>query len=80
MSVRARAGVLAIVSLGIGWAFVMHSMGWAQLSSYAQVRALAAGHTEIDPWHWETRDKAWFGGHFYSVKAPGLAPLRDSAS
>ncbi|TMK73032.1 MAG: hypothetical protein E6G48_06100 [Actinobacteria bacterium] len=75
MSVRARAGVLAIVSLGIGWAFVMHSMGWAQLSSYAQVRALAAGHAEIDPWHWETRDKAWFGGHFYSVKAPGLAAL-----
>jgi hypothetical protein len=75
MSVRARAGVLAIVSLGIAWAFVMHAMGWAQLSSYAQVRALAAGRAEIDRWHWETRDKAWLGGHFYSVKAPGLAAL-----
>ena len=51
----------------------MHSMGWAQQSNYAQVRALAAGQAEIDRWHWETKDKAWFEGHFYSVKAPGLA-------
>ena len=42
---------------------------------YAQVRALAAGRAEIDRWQWETRDKAWVGGHFYSVKAPGLAAL-----
>jgi hypothetical protein len=53
----------------------MHSMGWTQTSNYAQVRALAAGRAEIDPWHWQTGDKAWFDGHFYSVKAPGLALL-----
>src|SRR4029077_6304274 len=75
MSSRARAGLLAIVSLGIAWGLVMHAMGWAQLSTYAQVRALAAGRSEIDRWQWETRDKAWVGGHFYSVKAPGLAAL-----
>ncbi|OLE37594.1 MAG: hypothetical protein AUG48_04045 [Actinobacteria bacterium 13_1_20CM_3_68_9] len=75
MSIRARAGLLAIVSLGIAWGLVMHAMGWAQLSNYAQVRALARGHAEIDRWQWETRDKAWIGGHFYSVKAPGLAVL-----
>ncbi len=75
VSARARAGLLAIVSLGIAWGLVMHAMGWAQLSSYAQVRALAAGRSEIDRWQWETRDKAWVGGHFYSVKAPGLAAL-----
>ncbi len=73
MSVRARTGVLAILSLGVAWGLAMHSMGWAQQSSYAQVKALAAGQSEIDRWHWETKDKAWFGGHFYSVKAPGLA-------
>ena len=73
MSVRARAGLLAIASLGIAWGLAMHSMGWAQQANHAQVRALAAGQAEIDRWHWETRDKAWFGGHFYSVKAPGLA-------
>ena len=51
----------------------MHSMGWAQSSYFAQVRALADGRAEIDRWHWETQDKAWIDGHFYSVKAPGLA-------
>ena len=60
---------------GIAWGLVMHSMGWAQLSNYAQVRALADGRAEIDRWQWETKDKAWVDGHFYSVKAPGLAAL-----
>ena len=53
----------------------MHSMGWAQLAHYAQVRAFAEGQAEIDRWHWETNDKAWIEGHFYSVKSPGLAAL-----
>ena len=53
----------------------MHSMGWAQLAHYAQVRAFAEGQAEIDPWHWETNDKAWIEGHFYSVKSPGTAAL-----
>ncbi len=75
ISLRARAGLLAILSLGIAWGLTMHSMGWAQQSTHAQVRALASGQAEIDRWHWETKDKAWFKGHFYSVKAPGLAAL-----
>src|ERR671937_1359706 len=74
-SARARAGLLAVLSLGIAWGLVMHAMGWTQLSQYAQVRALAAGTSRIDRWHWETKDKAWIHGHFYSVKAPGLAAL-----
>ena len=53
----------------------MHAMGWAQSSYYAQVRALAAGHTEIDSVKWQAKDEAWVDGHFYSVKAPGLAAL-----
>lgn len=72
---RERAGLLAILSLGLAWGLVMHSMGWAQLSNDAQVRALADGTARIDRWHWQTKDKAWFEGHFYSVKAPGLAAL-----
>ena len=74
-SARARAGLLAVLSLGIAWGLVMHAMGWTQLSQYAQVRALAAGRSQIDRWHWQTKDKAWIDGHFYSVKAPGLAAL-----
>ena len=53
----------------------MHSMGWAQLGHYAQVRGLANGQAEIDRWQWETGDKAWIDGHFYSVKSPGVAGL-----
>jgi hypothetical protein len=54
---------------------MMHSMGWAQLGHYAQLRAFADGQPEIDRWHWETGDKAWVDGHFYSVKSPGVAGL-----
>jgi hypothetical protein len=51
----------------------MHSLGWAETSNFALVRAFADGKPEIDQWHWETKDKSWYDGHFYSVKAPGLA-------
>ncbi len=72
---RVRPGLAAIVALGIAWGFVMHSTGWAQLAHYAQVRAFADGRAQIDRWQWETKDKAWVNGHFYSVKAPGLPAL-----
>ena len=74
-AVRARPGTAAIVCLGICWGLVMHSMGWAQLAHFAQVRALADGNAEIDRYHWETKDKGWVDGHFYSVKSPGVAAL-----
>jgi hypothetical protein len=34
----------------------------------------ALGHrtAQIDRWHWETHDIAWYDGHYYSVKPPGL--------
>jgi hypothetical protein len=67
--------VVAIVVLVIGWALMMHTLGWAQTAHFAQVRALYSGQAEIDRWHWETMDKAWVDGHFYSVKAPGFAAL-----
>jgi hypothetical protein len=66
---------VAIVALGLAWGLVMHAMGWSQLAHLAQVRAFAQGEAEIDRWHWETGDKAWLDGHFYSVKSPGVAAL-----
>ncbi|MFI5122603.1 MAG: hypothetical protein ACHQJ5_06870 [Vicinamibacteria bacterium] len=72
---RVRAGTLAIVALGIAWGTVMHTMGWAQLAHFSEVRALAAGEKTIDRWHWETGDVAWIDGHYYSVKSPGVAAL-----
>jgi hypothetical protein len=72
---KAHAGTVAIVALGIAWGTVMHTMGWAQLAHFAEVRALANGEKTIDRWHWETGDVAWIDGHYYSVKSPGMAAL-----
>lgn len=72
---RRRLGLGAVVALTIGWALLMQSLGWAQTSYYALVKSLSNGTPQIDRYHWETRDKSWTGGHFYSVKAPGLSLL-----
>jgi hypothetical protein len=74
-TLASRPGVAAIVTLGVAWGMVMHQIGWAQLAHLGQVRAFADGQAQIDPWHWETNDKAWVDGHFYSVKSPGTAAL-----
>ena len=74
-SIKTRPGVAAIVTLGFAWGVVIHQVGWAQLAHFAQVRAFADGEAQIDRWHWETNDKAWVDGHFYSVKGPGTAAL-----
>jgi hypothetical protein len=72
---RARPGLAAIVALGFAWGLVMHQMGWAQLAHFDQVQAFSKGKPEIDQWQWNTNDKAWVDGHFYSVKSPGTAAL-----
>jgi hypothetical protein len=74
-SLTGRPGVAAIVSLGVAWGLVMHQMGWAQMAHYDQVQAFSNGQAQIDRWHWDTNDKAWVDGHFYSVKSPGMAAL-----
>ena len=79
LGLRGRAGIAAIVFLGLAWGLTMHAMGWAQTAFYAQTRALADGGTEIDRWHWETQDKAWIDRHYYSVKAPGLSAVTSPA-
>lgn len=46
-----------------------------QASHYALVRAFGDRTARIDDDQWMTCDKAWFDGHSYSVKAPGLAAM-----
>jgi hypothetical protein len=74
-ALRARPGVAAIVTLGVAWGLVMHQVGWAQLAHFDQVQAFDKGQPQIDQWHWNTNDKAWVDGHFYSVKSPGMAAI-----
>ncbi|MBJ7343239.1 MAG: hypothetical protein JHC46_06605, partial [Solirubrobacteraceae bacterium] len=76
---RRRSGIAAICVLAFGWAFVMQSLGWAQTSYFAFVKALGDGNAQIDNYHWETRDKSWINGQFFSVKAPGLPLLATPA-
>ena len=72
---RRRSGLAALAVLAFAWALVMQSLGWAQTSYFALVKALNDGTAQIDAYHWETRDKSWINGHFFSVKAPGLPAL-----
>src|SRR5262245_49442590 len=66
---------LALVLLAIAMGSVIQALGWAQTSNYALVRALEHGTAKIDPYSWESRDSSYHNGHYYSVKAPGMAFL-----
>jgi hypothetical protein len=72
MSARAAA-----LGLALCFAFVLampvQETGCTQTSHLALTRALSHGTGRIDRWQKTTCDKAWFHGHFYSVKAPALA-------
>jgi hypothetical protein len=72
---RRRRALLALLALGAAYTLVMQNLGWAQTSYFAQVESFANGTPRIDAHHWETRDVSYFHGHFYSVKAPGMALL-----
>jgi hypothetical protein len=68
-----RAGTLAIIALALAWAFLIQGLGWSQTANFALVRALSDGTAKIDRYAWESKDTAYYEGHYYSVKAPGLA-------
>jgi hypothetical protein len=54
---------------------MIQPLGWNQTSHFALVKSLAHGTPRIDRYQWETGDKSYVSGHFYSVKAPGMAML-----
>lgn len=70
---RARWTVLAIAAAAIAYAAPVPDLGWNQGAHFALVESLDRGTTRIDDFRWQTHDVAWFRGHFYSNKAPGLA-------
>jgi hypothetical protein len=68
--------VLAIILCGLACASVeQHMIGWNEHSHFAQVRAFDRGTPIIDRYHTTTGDRAFYRGHFYSDKAPGMAFL-----
>ncbi len=68
-----RKALLAIVLVGIASATMIQSFSWNQTSHYDLIRSLYDGKTTIDQYQENTGDKAYYKGHYYSARAPGLA-------
>ena len=65
---------LLFVLLFASFAYFYQAGGWNQNSRFALVRAITnEGTLNIDPFTNSTGDKAFYNGHYYSDKAPGLA-------
>jgi hypothetical protein len=62
-----------VALLGLACASLVQQPGCSEAGHYALLRALGDGTPEIDRYHWSTCDVAWYHGHFYAGKGPGLA-------
>jgi hypothetical protein len=71
--VGTRLWIVAPAALALAWGSVLVDAGPNQNAHMARVTAIAHGTTRIDPYRKWTRDTAWFKGHYYAAKAPGLA-------
>jgi hypothetical protein len=70
-----RVAVVALACCALAYASLPQGVGWNQSAHFALVRSLAHGHATVDQYTNETGDLAWYHGHYYSTKAPGLALL-----
>jgi 4-amino-4-deoxy-L-arabinose transferase-like glycosyltransferase len=71
---RARREIILALALLFCYGFFRQVPAWNEYSRYDLVRALVEdGTTRIDRYQENTGDKAFYGGHYYSDKAPGTA-------
>jgi hypothetical protein len=70
---KKRLAVAAILLVGLAYATMIQSFSWNQTSHYDLIRSLDNDKTTIDPYQENTGDKAYYKGHYYSARAPGLA-------
>jgi hypothetical protein len=68
-----RTALWAVLLVGLAFASVIQNWSDNQSSHYDLIRALDAGRTTIDAGPYRTKDKAYYKGHWYSARAPGLA-------
>ncbi len=73
MLTRKRLALAAILLVGLSYATLIQSFSWNQTSHYDLIRSLNVGRTTIDQYQDNTGDKAYYHGHYYSARAPGLA-------
>jgi len=78
--IKRRALLISAVAF-ISYAYFYQGGGWNQNSRFDLVRAIVEQQTlRIDAYHDNTYDKAYYQGHYYSDKAPGLALLAVPAA
>jgi hypothetical protein len=71
---RSLVGLAAVACCAVAAAAVyQHHLGWNEESHFAQVRAFDHGTAIIDHYRRTTGDRAYYHGHYYSDKAPGMA-------
>jgi hypothetical protein len=70
---RTRLALIAVLLVGISYATMIQSFSWNQTSHYDLIRSLNDDGTTIDAYQTNTGDKAFYKGHYYSARAPGLA-------
>jgi hypothetical protein len=73
MVTKKRLALAAILLVGLSYATLIQSFSWNQTSHYDLIRTLDKDGTTIDAFQENTGDKAFYKGHFYSARAPGLA-------
>lgn len=69
----ARIALAAILLAGLTSGLMLENWSDNQSSHYDLIRALDAGRTTIDNGPYPTKDRAYYKGHWYSARAPGLA-------
>jgi len=78
-SIRARGAIfrqpalIAFGGLAVAYLVLLQSYSWNQTATFDLIKALAHGQLNIDPYQLNTGDKAFYHGHWYSARAPGLA-------
>jgi hypothetical protein len=72
-STSKRLALAAILLVGLSYATLIQSFSWNQTSHYDLIRSLNQDKTTIDHYQENTGDKAYYKGHYYSARAPGLA-------
>jgi hypothetical protein len=76
LAFRGRREVILAALLLFAYGFFQQRPAWNEYSRYDLVRALVEqGTTQIDSYHENTGDVAFYAGHWYSDKAPGTALL-----
>jgi hypothetical protein len=76
LTLSGRRDILLFTLLLFAYGFFQQYPAWNEYSRYDLIRALVEqGTTQIDSFHENTGDVAFYAGHWYSDKAPGTALL-----